>query len=784
MIRLNGQVLIRVLRPFRSGAVYFLVSCLTIVYSLDALFPLPGQKPFSQIIYAKDGTMLTAYLSPDDKWRMQAHLNQISPYLIKAVIAKEDKLFFLHPGINPVSVARALLQNLITGRRVSGASTITMQVARMLEPGKRTYIKKTAEMFRAFQLELHYSKRQILEMYLSMLPYGGNVEGVKAASYIYFNRPPDKLSLSQAILMAVIPNDPNGLRLDRNDSDARIKRNKWIKKFMSEGVFDNRDLTDALNEPVTAGRHAVENIAPQFCLYVSRHFEGNEIKTSLVPAVQKTAGKLLSSYVRRVRSKQISNGAVIIIDNKNNSVAGYCGSSDFSDFISSGQVNGVTAVRSPGSALKPILYTMAFDGGLLTPKMKLLDLPTDVNGYEPENYDLKFHGEVTAEFALDNSLNVPAVRLLQHTGLDKFLSVLEKGGFSDIAENKKSMGLSVILGGCGVRLEQLAGFYTVFAEKGVLYPLNYLASGKKDERVSLRLFSPAAVYLTGEILTSNERPDCPSEFLSNTNLPKIAWKTGTSYGKRDAWAIGFNPDYTIGVWMGNFDGKGSPDISGAETAVPLLFELFNSIDYAPGFRTGGERKIWFEKPKEVLEREVCGETGLLPSKYCSSLINDYYIDKVSPNRKCNLYKPIYVSGDGKISYCTECLPDSGYKIAAYPDYDPELTLWFLKNKIPFKRPPPHNPYCTATFSGDGPKILSPAAGYDYYVQKGSKEQIMLSAASDPSVAVQYWYIDDKYFGKTSPGKKLFFTPSGGTLKITCLDNLGRKMTVTTDIIFY
>ena len=236
--------------------------------------------------------------------------------------------------------------------------------------------------------------------------------------------------------------------------------------------------------------------------------------------------------------------------------------------------------------------------------------------------------------------------------------------------------------------------------------------------------------------------------------------------------------------MGNFDGKGSPALSGAEIAVPLLFELFNSVDYACAYRSGKPRKIWFDKPKDVLQREVCSETGLLPSKYCTSLITDYFINKVSPNKKCELYKQYYVSNDGKISYCTECLPDTGYKIVAFPDYDPELTLWFLKNKIPFKRPPPHNPYCTATFSGNGPKILSPSAGYDYYVEKGSKEQIMLSAASDPSVVVQYWYIDDKFFGKTKPGKKLFFTPEAGPVKITCLDNLGRKMTIKTDIIFY
>lgn len=767
----------KVLPLLKSRVVYALAAMLLIIISMNALFPLPAQKPYSQVIYAKDGSMLTAYLAKDDKWRMRTHLSEISPYLIKAIIAKEDKWFYRHPGVNPVAVVRAFFQNMITGKRVSGASTITMQVARMMEPGRRTYLKKIEEVLRAFQLELHYSKKEILEMYLSMLPYGGNVEGVKAASYIYFNRSPDKLSLAQAVLMAVIPNDPNGLRTDLNSKAALEMRNEWIRKFMHEGVFNKNDLADALNEPLSAKRYSIKNDAPHFCRYISQNFKGDEIKTSLVPGIQNTAAHLLKNYVRRVTSKQVTNGAVIIIDNKTNSVAGYCGSADFYDYYSSGQVNGITAVRSPGSTLKPILYTMAFDKGLLTPKMKLLDLPTDINGYEPENYDLKFRGQVTAEYALMNSLNVPAVRLLQKVGYDNFISMLEKGGFSDIAQTKKYLGLSVILGGCGVRLEQLAGFYTAFANGGILYPLNYLASGKKDPHISIPLFSKGAVYLTDQILSSNERPDFPAEFLSYTNLPKIAWKTGTSYGKRDAWAVGYNPDYTIGVWMGNFDGRGAPELSGAEMAVPMLFELFNSIDYKP-------KKLWFDMPKSVLQRQVCSETGLLPSKYCKSLTTDYYIYKVSPNKKCDLYKPVYVSSDEKISYCTDCLPDSGYKIIAYPDYDPELTLWYLKNHIPFQRPPPHNPYCTARFSGKGPRILSPTSDYHYYIEKGSSEQIMLTAASDPSVAEQYWYINDEFYAKTKPGKKLFFSPSGGKVKITCLDNLGRKMTVNTSVTFY
>ncbi len=766
-----------VISLFRSKAVIILAAFLFTVVILDLLFPLPQLKPYSKVVYAKDGSLLSAYLSQDDKWRMRTRLDEVSPDLQKAILEKEDSWFYWHFGVNPIAVARAMFQNIFSGKRVSGASTITMQVARMLEPAPRTYFNKFLDMLRAFQLELHFSKDEILEMYLSHLPYGGNIEGVKSASYIYFNRPPNKLSLSQAITLAVIPNDPNDLRLDKGSATVEKERNRWIKNFARRNIFPHKDLQDALDEPLQVNRYQIKNEAHHFCQFVCQKFSKDEIFSSLDPSIQKTSEKILASYVNRVKSQQVSNGSVIIIDNKTNSVAGYCGSADFNDAASSGQVNGINALRSPGSTLKPILYTLAFDLGELTPKMKLLDIPTDFGGYEPENYDLKFNGPVTAEYALVNSLNIPAIRLLQKVGMDKFVPTLEKGGFTDIARDKKSLGLSMIIGGCGVRLGQLAEFYTVFSQQGNLYPLNYLKINHLDKSWGINIFSPEAVYMTGKILTSHERPDYPAEFLFSTEHPIIAWKTGTSFGKRDAWAIGFNPDYTIGVWMGNFDGKGAPGLSGAEMAVPLLFELFNAMDYKP-------KKLWFNEPAHLYKREVCAETGLLPSDNCSETTTDYYIENVSPNTKCNLYKTLYVNEDETIQYCPECLPKEGYKKVAYPFYDSELLLWFAKNKIAVKRPPPHNPLCQTIRSGDGPKILSPSADYEYFIEEGSKQLMLLQAASDPTVKTLYWYINDSFYKKSKPGERIFFKPGKGAIKITCLDDEGRKSSIQTKIIFY
>jgi penicillin-binding protein 1C len=761
----------------KSKFAYSILFFVLFVFLLDRLFPLPVLKPCSKVIYTSDGSMLTAYLSKDDKWRMKVHLNEVSPDLIKSIIEKEDGWFYWHPGINPISILRAAYQNITRSKRISGASTITMQVARMLQPAQRTYTNKFVEMLRAVQLELHFSKDEILELYLTLLPYGGNIEGVKSASYIYFNRPPGKLSLSQSILLTVIPNNPNDLRLDKFSKRTITIRNKWLRIFSEGNIFDKEALRDAFDEPVNVNRYPIKNEAPHFCRFVSKKYEKTEVYTSLNSSIQQTAEKLLSNYVNKLKSKDICNGAAIIINNKTNSISGYCGSNDYDDTSSYGQVNGIIALRSPGSSLKPALYAQAFDFGILTPSMRVMDIPTDFNGYEPENFDLKYKGYVTASYALVNSLNIPAVQLLQQTGTDKFISLLEKAGLSDIAKNKNSLGLSLILGGCGVRLEQLVQLYTAFAHDGKLYKLNYLKTNSLDESNSSKLFSPGAAYLISTILTSNERPDFPRDFIYSTNLPNIAWKTGTSFGKRDAWAIGYNPNYTIGVWLGNFNGKGSPDLTGAGIAVPLLFELFNSIDYKP-------KNIWFDRPDDVLERAVCTETGLLPTENCSHLKNDFYIKNISPNQKCNLYKSLYVDKNESIHYCPECLPDSGYKKAVYPFYNSELTLWYIKNKIDFKRPPPHNPLCQLRHSGDGPKIISPLENYEYYLEADAKQQVLLQAASDPSVKIQYWYIDNKFYKKSRPGDKLFFTPSPGITKIACLDDLGRKESINLKVIFF
>jgi len=475
-----------------SITVKIIFSVLLIFVSLDLLFPIPLKKEFSKEIHAKDGTLLNAYLTSDDKWRLRTELDEVSPELIKAILEKEDSWFYWHPGVNPISIARAFYKNLTTGEIQLGASTITMQVARMLEPKPRTYLNKFVEIFRAIQLELKFSKKEILEMYLSLLPFGGNIEGVKSASYIYFDRPPDNLSLAQSIMLAVIPNDPNTLRLDRFNDDIISNRSYWINKFKQDRIFSSSDLKDALNEPIEKNRFPIPVMAPHFSQFIKDNFTGDILNTTLDLKLQQTAENLLKRRVNKLFYKGITNGAVLVIDNKSSTVVAYCGSADFYDKGSFGEVNGITATRSPGSTLKAALYANAFDRGILTPQMKFADIPTDFHGYQPENYDLKFYGNVTTEFALVNSLNIPAVKLLEQIGLNNFINFLDGCGFNQVQKQKRKLGLSMILGGCGTNLQELTGLFSAFAREGKLYPIQFIAGNQNQK--SKQIFSDAASY--------------------------------------------------------------------------------------------------------------------------------------------------------------------------------------------------------------------------------------------------------------------------------------------------
>lgn len=749
---------------------YFLFILLGLV-ALDLIFPLPSTKPYSKTIFAKDRTLLTAFLTEDHKWRLRTRIEDVSPDLIKAIIVKEDKNFFTHNGFDLSAIIKALFSNIFYDEKVSGASTITMQVVRILEPKKRTYLNKFLEIIRAVQYEIHYSKKEILSIYLSHLPLGGNIEGIKSASYIYFNHHPKTLSLSQAIMLSVIPGNPNQLRLDRINDTIKKKRDYWIKKFMNKNVFPKQDLLDAYKEPIKPYRFSIPMIAPHFCYYLKNKTDTNEdqVQSTLDLRIQQNTEGILANYVNRIRSKKISNGTVLVIDNRNSSVVGYCGSANFKDRRHQGQVNGILAARSPGSTLKPALYAEGFELGFLTPGMKLLDVPIEVGGYEPENFDLKYNGFVTSEFALVNSLNIPAVILLNQLGIKSFIELLESGGFKQIKNQKNILGLSMILGGCSVTAEELGRFYSTFGRTGNYKQLAYTKSELNDDE-GQRLFSKETSYLIEEILCGTKRNDLVVD-MDFSKLLKFAWKTGTSFGKRDGWAVGFNPNYTIVVWVGNFDGEGSPFLTGAESALPLLAELFNVIDY-------NSKKKWFEKPGNIYTREICSVSGLLPTDLCKEHSTELAIQNRSHNNQCDIHQEVIVSTDESIQFCNECLPDSNFKRKVFAVYEPELSTYFKNNNIKLDTIPKHNLECTSLKNGEGLKIISPSESFEYLIDKDDPQEIVLLSAADPKIKNHYWYVNDELISKSQPGEKVFYKLSVGKFKIVCLDDLGRSKKVT------
>ncbi len=794
LINLNRQFWTRLL----SGIGASLAAMALLLLILDWAFPLRLTPDYSPVVLAQDGrTVLHATLNRSQQWRMYARLADMSPLLRRAIIEKEDRWFYRHPGVNPAAVGRAVWTNL-TGHRARplGASTITMQVARLLDPQARTVRHKLREMLRAFQLEWHLSKDEILELYLNRVPYGGNVEGVRAAALLYFQQPPGRLTLAQATVLTVIPNDPTGLTPGPTRAPRlRRMRDVWLKRFQAAGFADSATLADALLEPLPTGRTPVPRRAPHLARRLLRQFPGEPVVVStLDPVIQAQAEALTRNYVRRLAGLGIPQAAVVVVENRTRAVRAYVGSADFHDRASLGQVDGLRAVRSPGSTLKPLLYALAFDEPRgLTPGSVVLDVPTDFGrGYRPANFDQTWHGALPVQEALALSLNVPAVRVLnQRVGVPKLLQALRKSAFQQVRSDERKLGLSTILGGCGVRATELAGLYCAFANGGRWEPLRLVqrtASPKNSSAPQTKkptsasgptvLVSPEAAWLTTEILATLRRPDLPHDAGSSRNLPHVAWKTGTSYGRRDAWSVGYNPRYTICVWVGDFTGRGIPALTGTDIGTPLLFDLFDALDYrAPAG--------WFSRPEALELREICTESGLPPDTSCHSRGQAWYRPGTSEAQLCTHQRLVWTSANNRLSYCAVCLPpDAALTGSArptlWPNPAPELAVWRAAQHLPERVPPPHNPACPVVIgAADGPtdrapRILSPASQAEIaFDAEDPTAQILLTCAADPAVRRVYWYLNDKFLRAAAPTERVFCRPPQGWIKLSCADDQGR-----------
>ena len=838
-------------------------------------FPLPKARlhpPVSQIVLDRNGEWLRAFLADDGMWRIASRLTAErgaqqpmlmadSRLLHQAILTSEDKWFYYHYGINPVSIATAIYDNLKAGEVVRGGSTITMQLARLMEPKARNIPNKLIEMFRAVQLEHAYSKSEILASYFNMLPYGGNIVGTAAAARFYFNKPQHALSLGEAALLAAIPNAPERLRPDRFPENARKAREKVLNRLLARRQISQQQWQEAVQEPIPHKRHPLPFKAPHLSrmLVKKNHWSATSKKdgriyTTIDAKVQETAARILNEYLVDAErhpslrgSHSTSTGAVIVMDTQNRHVLAMVGSHDFFDRKALGQINGTLAPRSPGSTLKPFVYALAMEEGLITPETLLFDVPVTHADYTPVNYDGKYNGYVTARQALARSLNVPAVNLMARlenstarVGGSTLHAFLKQAGISTLAPAQK-YGLSMVLGGCEVNLLELTTLYAGLANMGEFgpyqltlprnsqqksgnqqsaissqfqdgsersIPLNRrfpTAESEHSERLeshfTQRLLRKETSFIITEMLTESQLPTNtvknPEAFERTMNLPKIAWKTGTSYGHRDAWCIGYSPTLTIGVWLGNFDGKGTPMLSGTDAATPILFALFTAL-------TGQDTHRWFTKPEQLKIRHVCALSGAPVSPHCPTHKEDVYIPGISSVAVCSIHKRIYVDKTTGYSLCSHCrIPNYGnlglqtshsagvikrkphkgdisvVEAQIFEEWPADAATWLAENGFAVSILPEHNPLCTRTIAGNAPVILSPAENTIYYIREGvplENQKIRLTASASSRTQDLFWFLDGALIFRGNAGKEYWLTPARGKYVLTCVDAEGRSAT--------
>lgn len=746
---------------------YFIAEC------LNFLFPFPIHIDYSQVIYDRNGQVLQVFLSRDEKWRIPIQAENLDNQLVNSLLWKEDRWFYWHFGINPLAILRAFWSNLVSGKRVSGASTITMQVVRLKTHYPRTLYYKCIEALRAIQLEWNYSKSEILTFYLNLLPYGGNIEGVYAASWYYFQKLPQSLSPAEQWVLAVIPNQPNTLNIQKNDKNILNKRNQWLKKYYEAKKLTSEEYKLSLKEPLVPFKQLFPKYAPHFCQFVkTKKPQSQTIYTTLDLKTQMLVEQIAHNYYPKLITNDIHNYAILVVNNHSREVLAYIGSPNFSDSNIAGQVDAVQAVRSPGSTLKPLIFALAFEQGLITPKTVLLDVPLHIEGYAPQNYDEQFRGKVTAEWALAYSLNIPAVFLMKQYGQKKFIDLLCQLRFEQIQKDKEHLGLSTILGGCGVSLWELVQLYNAFPNQGKWGQLKYFVSQPTD---SMQFLSAEGCFFVYSLLTQLTRPDLPSNFKDTQNLPEIAWKTGTSFGWKDGWAVGFSKNYTIGVWVGNHDARSAAQLNGTTFATPLLFDLFQALEKDPS--------PILNMPPKLKTRRVCIETGNLPNSFCENLVEDFYIPLVSSNKKCDHLKKVYVNKTASLSYCMNCKEEDAQE-KYYPHLPPSLIKLYQTKEIHFEKIPPHNPNCKSRKKDETLKIFMPKNGAEYLIDHLNPKKLSLECEFPLDTDTLFWFINGKFYHKQAVQEQVFFQPKPGFYEIEVLDNQGRKDKIQIQVKYY
>ncbi|WP_148193248.1 peptidoglycan glycosyltransferase PbpC [Pseudomonas syringae] len=781
---MKPEFLLRLPRTFKwlAGAIMLLIALLWLA---DRLWPLPlPRDDLARVVLAEDGTPLWRFADANGVWRYPVSNEQVSPYYLEALLTYEDRWFYTHPGVNPLALLRATWQNLSGARVVSGGSTLSMQVARLLDPHSRTLSGKFRQLWRTLQLEWHLSKDQILSLYLNRAPFGGTLQGAAAASWVYLGKSPQNLTRAEAALLAVLPQAPSRLRPDRHPQRAQQARDKVLRRLAEFQVWPQASVNEALEEPLWLAPRQEPSLTPLLARRLNRPNSPPLIRTTLDASLQRRMEDLLMGW--RARLPERTSAAILVVEAENMAVRAYVGSVDINDAKRFGHVDMVTALRSPGSTLKPFLYGMAMDAGLIHSESLMQDVPRRYGDYRPGNFSSGFGGPVAASSALSMSLNLPAVQLLEVYGPKRFAAELRNGGVPLSLPPLAEPSLALILGGAGSRLEDLVTGYSAFARGGRSADVRLQPQDRLRER---RMMSPGAAWIIRRILSGQSRPDIDPR-AELVQRPQLAWKTGTSYGFRDAWAIGVGPRFLVGVWIGRPDGTPVPGQFGLASAAPLMLQVHDVLVNRDSQR--GIAAPMQPVPLNVGVAAICWPLGQPMSKSAPNCRRQRFawtLDGTTPPTLqaadqplgLGLQERVWVNAKG-LRVAANCPDARAQDIALWPA---PLEPWLPRAERRDARLPPADPDCPPQNLTLAPplSIVGVREGDNLRLPAASGETLRLTLSALGGSGHRWWFIDGKPLADTDTRQD--FTPTlskPGRYQLSVLDESGQTARVEFSVV--
>ena len=758
----------------RLSATKKVILCILAFLVTGYIFCLPRHLfhvPYSTVVTDRNEELLGARIASDGQWRFPPR-NTTPEKIKECLITFEDKHFYHHWGVNPFAIGRAFYQNVKNKRIVSGGSTLTMQTIRLARNESRTFREKLIEMIWATRLEFRASKEEILSMYISHAPFGGNVVGLDAAAWRYFGHSADDLSWAESAMLAVLPNAPAMIHLSKGRKTLLDKRNRLLKQLLEKKTIDSSTYELAISEPLPDEPHALPQIAPYLVSRFYQERNGEYSRSTINKGIQTQVEDLAERWSNEFGRSDIRNLAILVIDIPSNQVVAYCGNVHFDRKQGGNQVDVIQAPRSTGSILKPFLYYAMLQEGSLLPDMLLPDVPVNINGFTPQNFSMQFEGAVPASEALARSLNIPAVTMLQRYGVPKFHSFLQQVGLKTINRSSSHYGLSLILGGAEATLWDVTNAYAMMGRSLLQLPQTSCSLLLPTSRIteSTGPFQPGAVWQTFDALKEVNRPD-EIDWQSIPSMQTIAWKTGTSYGFRDAWAVGVTPRYAVGVWVGNATGEGKPGLVGAQTAGPVLFDIFNLLPSSS----------WFTRPAGIfVEAEVCRKSGHLKGRFCDETDTLLVLPAGLRTEACPYHHLVTLSADESQRIYENCanteptLRKSWFTL-------PPVWEWYYKQHHPEYKPlPPFKAGCGEdTFQPM--QFIYPPMNARIKLPKqldGSKGFLTVELAHNNPNATVFWHLDETYQAQTQDFHKISLQPAAGKHSLTAVDGEGNTISTT------